>query len=228
MTSINPNPIDLASLTGPGPRERAYRNSNHILLDRAPAPKGGVSKLKPHPSCLDPGSHRRAYRNPSHTLLDWAPAPKRERIDAQAIASRPPQGGHIETQAISSSIGPRPPNGGGPIEAQAISSRLPDGGRVETQTISSLIGPRPTKKGVSKLRGLVTSIAPKFLNSQGLATSMVPNHIYIYIYICFFWFGDIHGPKLPGSVAYLLTPRGPRRTGPAPTSKYIFVDFSGS
>jgi hypothetical protein len=75
----------------------------------------------------------------SHILLDWAPAPERGRIETQAISSltgsRPPIRGCIEAQTISSLTGPRPPKG-------SVS---------ELKPYLLLLGPGPDN-GVSALR----------------------------------------------------------------------------
>ncbi len=83
-------------MTGPRPPKGAYRNSSHILLDWAPAPKGGVSKLKPHRALRGPRPPKGAYRSSSHILLDLAPAPK---------------GGVSKLKPHRALRGPRPPKG---------------------------------------------------------------------------------------------------------------------
>ena len=96
----------ISSLTGPGPRNGAYRNSNHILLDWAPAPDKVAYRSSSHillvwalapetvrieaqtiSSLSGPGPRKGAYRSSNHTLLDWGPAPIRRRIEGQAISS---------------------------------------------------------------------------------------------------------------------------------------------
>ena len=67
------------------PSKGPYRNSSHIFLDWAPAPKGSVSKLKPYP-----------------------PGPRYGGVARHGDVPGP-HGDRIETQAISSLTGPRSP-----------------------------------------------------------------------------------------------------------------------
>ena len=124
----------ISSLTGPGPRNGAYRNSNHILLDWAPAPDKVAYRNSSHILLVWAWApDKAAYRSSSHILLVWALAPDK---GAYRSSSRPPIRWRIEARAISSSTGPRPPIRG----------------RIESQSISSSTGPDPLKGGVSKLK----------------------------------------------------------------------------